>query len=74
MSSTVKKKMYPIGVIIGVVQRLPDNPAGRDRSAEVEQRPDASDFWSEADRLRAETTGTRQPDSGVLVREMRDER
>ena len=65
-----------------VARALRIRAAEHGRSAEAEHRlilerslkPEATDFWSLADRAREETAGTRQTDSGLLVREMRDER
>jgi antitoxin FitA len=63
------------------VRALRVRAAKHGRSAEAEHRlileqalRSADDFWAEADRLRAETVGTKQTPSEVLIREMRDER
>lgn len=65
-----------------LVRALKIRAARHGRSAEAEHRlileqvlkPGGGDFWERADRARAETAGTRQTDSRLLVREMRDER
>ncbi len=64
-----------------IVRALKIRAAKHGRSAEAEHRllleqtlrPDAEDFWSLADQLRAETAGTRQSDSAALLRPMRDD-
>lgn len=65
-----------------IVRRLRVRAASAGRSGEEEHRrileavlaPDRSNFWAEADRLRAETRGRKNSDSGELIREMRDQR
>jgi antitoxin FitA len=64
-----------------IIRRLKRRAARHGRSAEAEHRAileealrtEEDDFWTAADRLRAETPQP-QSDSGDLVREMRDER
>jgi antitoxin FitA len=64
-----------------IIRRLKLRAARHGRSAEAELRAileealqsEEEDFWTLADRLRAETPQP-QSDSGELVREMRDER
>ncbi len=65
-----------------IIRRLKLRAARHGRSAEAELRAileaalkseEEEDFWTAADRLRAETPQP-QSDSGDLVREMRDER
>lgn len=65
-----------------IVRRLRVRAASSGRSGEEEHRrileavlaPERSDFWARADRLREETRGRQNSDSGDIVREMRDQR
>jgi antitoxin FitA len=69
-------------VPLDLVEALKKRAAERGRSAEAEHRmileealrPDTSDFWEEAAKLRDEMRGRKWTDSTDLIRQDRDER